>query len=189
MSDDTNEPFPWKIRPFKKADHDRSAFDCGVPSLNDWLKNKMSQWEKKGFSRTLVLVKDGERAVRGYYALSPHTVLHEALTEDQGKGLPMVDVPVVLIGRLAVDQTLQGQAFGRDLLLHALRRIYRLSLAMGVRAVEVDAIDDSAVRFYRAYGFEPLADQPRKLYLPIPVVRTLFESGAKPRSPRRSAVP
>ena len=181
MSDAPDEPFRWQIRPFRKADHDRTAFDCGVPSLNDWLKRKATQWEKKGYARTLVLLKDGERAVRGYYAISPHSILYEALTDDQRRGLPSVDVPVLLIGRLAVDRTLHGRGFGRDLLMHALRRVDRLSLAAGIRAIEVDAIDDAAVRFYRQYGFEPLLDRPRKLYLPISVVKKLLDGGTQPR--------
>lgn len=93
----------WEIEPFERHRHDRIGFDCGVPALNDWLATKVSQYEKRDLARTYVLVEQGRTVVKGYYALSNHTVMYEALPKDEGKGLPHIDVPVVLIGRLAVD--------------------------------------------------------------------------------------
>ena len=111
--------------------------------------------------------------VRGYYAVSSHAVRYEALPEDQAKGLPHLDVPVMLVGRLAVDQSEQGKGLGSLLLIDALRRARHLADHVGVRAVEVDAIDDAARRFYVRHGFIALQDDPRHLFLPIAVVRKL----------------
>jgi hypothetical protein len=97
------------VEPFDRGRHDRSGFDCGVPSLNDWLTTEAGQFEKRDLARVYVLVTAGEMIVKGYYALSGHTVAYEALPEDQAKGLPRIDVPVVLIGRLAAAQSTQGQ--------------------------------------------------------------------------------
>jgi predicted GNAT family N-acyltransferase len=147
--------------------HDRSQFDCGYPSLNDWLKLRAGQFEKKHLARTCVCVRKSESLVLGYYALSSHRVRYEALFEDQAKGLPKIDVPVVLLGRLAVDQSVRGQGLGQLLLVDALRKVQHISELIGVRAVEVDAIDDKASNFYMRFGFLRLADAPLHLFLAI----------------------
>jgi GNAT superfamily N-acetyltransferase len=87
--------------------------------------------------------------------------------------LPRTDVPVVLLGRLAVDRSTQGQGLGALLLIDALRRAQFLSDQIGIRAVEVEAIDDAARDFYQRFGFTPLADAPRHLYLSMQAIRGL----------------
>ncbi|QDV13916.1 hypothetical protein CA51_38080 [Rosistilla oblonga] len=163
----------WGIEPFERKKHVRTGFDCGVAVLNDWLATKISQYEKRDLARTYVLVGDGGNAVKGYYALSNHTVVYEALAKDQARGLPQIDLPVVLIGRLAVDTTVRGQGLGEFLLLDALRRVEYLAAKIGIQAVEVDAINDRAKQFYLKYGFTPLQDNPSHLFLPMQVVRKL----------------
>ena len=93
--------------------------------------------------------------------------------ESQAKGLPQIDMPVVLIGRLAVDQSVQGQTLGEFLLIDALRRAEYLAAKIGIRAVEVDAINQTAKRFYERYGFLTLSDDPHHLFLPINIIRKL----------------
>jgi predicted GNAT family N-acyltransferase len=163
----------WIIEPFDKQRHDRAGFDCGVPALNDWLGTKASQFERKDLARTYVLVVQGQTSIKGYYALSNHTVVYEALPEEQTKGLPRIDMPVVLIGRLAVDSSVQGQKLGEFLLLDALRRAEYLANKIGIQAVEVDAVDQTAQHFYEKYGFLSLADDPRHLFVPMKVIRKL----------------
>jgi GNAT superfamily N-acetyltransferase len=163
----------WIIEPFEKKRHDRTGFDCGIAALNDWLATKVSQFDKKDLARTYVLVRRDEAAVQGYYALSNHTVVYEALPNDQAKGLPAIDIPVVLIGRLAVDLSAQGEGLGEFLLIDALRRAEYLADRIGIQAVEVDAINEAAKRFYERYGFLSLADDPHHLFLPMKVIRRL----------------
>jgi len=163
----------WTVEAYDRSRHDRSQFDCGIPVLNEWLATKISQFEKKDLARTYVLVESGHDVVQGYYALSNHTVIFDALPEDQAKGLPRIDVPVVLIGRLAVDLSTQGQGLGEFLLIDALRRAEYLASKIGIRAVEVDAINDAARKFYEKYGFLSLKDDPHHLFLPIQVIRKL----------------
>ena len=117
-------PSPWSIEPFHRQTHDRAGFDCGVPELNEWLATKASQFEKKDLARIYVLVETGQTTVKGYYALSNHTVAYEVMPPDQAKGLPRIDLPVVLIGKLAVDRSVQGQRLGELLLMDALCRAY-----------------------------------------------------------------
>lgn len=165
-------PGTWVIEKLSRR-HDRAAFDCGHPSFDDWLRLRAGQYEKKDLARTYVAVRTGEVVVVGYYAIAAHRVSYEALTEDQAKGLPRIDVPVLLLGRLAVDRGAQGQGLGSLLLVDALRRAHHLSDQIGFRAVEVDAIDDAARAFYLRFGFASLADDPRHLYLQVQAIRRL----------------
>jgi predicted GNAT family N-acyltransferase len=153
--------------------HDRSQFDCGQASLNDWLRMRSSQFDRRDLARTYVLVQSGESVVLGYYALTTHRVRYDALPADEAKGLPQIDIPVILLGRLAVDQSIRGQGCGELLLLDALRRCELISDQVGVRAVEVDAIDSAAQQFYRKYGFLELLDDPHHLLLPMSDIRQL----------------
>lgn len=168
----SNSAAAWVI---EKLDgrHDRTAFDCGQPLLNDWFRLRAGQYEKKDLARTYVAVRPGEVVVLGYYAISTHRVSYEALPAEQAKGLPKIDVPVVLLGRLAVDRAAQGQGLGAFLLLDALRRAQHIADSVGIRAVEVDAIDEAARQFYLKFGFTLLTDDPNHLFLPMHVIRKL----------------
>ncbi len=124
-------------------------------------------------ARTYVCVRNDEPLVLGYYALCSHRVRYEALSHDQAKGLPKIDVPVVLLGRLAVDQSAQGKGLGELLLVDALRKVQHVADLIGVRAVEVDAIDDRARSFYSRFGFLSLEDDRLHLFLPMHDIRQL----------------
>lgn len=163
---------PWDIQRLHKS-HDRASFDCGKTQLNEWIQRLAGQHERRDLSRTYVAVQSGESKVLGYYAISNHQVGYESLPEDQAKGLPAIDIPVVLLGRLAVDKSVQGQGLGAYLLIDALRRANHISLHIGVRAVEVHAVDEGARRFYLKYGFVSLLDDERHLFLPMQVIRKL----------------
>ena len=162
----------WTIQKLSRS-HDREVFDCGNDVLNDWLRKRVSQYEKRDLSRAYVADREGELRVCGYYAISTHRVRYEALPTEQAKGLPKIDVPVVLLGRLAVDKTAQGQGLGSLLLVDAFRRVELVSIQVGVRAVEVDAMDDAARRFYSKFGFTSLLDDRNHLFLSIKAVRAL----------------
>jgi GNAT superfamily N-acetyltransferase len=162
----------WTIRRLNKT-HDRSAFDCGQPMLDDWLKDRAGQFDRRDLSRTFVATRPDEALVLGYYAIATHRVTYEVLPAEEAKGLPRLDVPVVLLGRLAVDISTQRKGLGAALLVDALRRASQISEQVGIRAVEVDALDDAARAFYLKFGFRPLLDDPRHLFLPMHVIRKL----------------
>ena len=162
----------WIIRRLDSR-HDRSAFDCGVGALNNWLKERAGQYDRRDLARTYIATRSSSDVCCGYYALSTHHVEYAALTEDAAKGLPIVDVPVVLLGRLAVCRSCQGEGLGEYLLIDALRRIASTADTIGIRAVEVDAIHEASKRFYLKYGFRELKDDPRHLFLPMQVIRKL----------------
>jgi predicted GNAT family N-acyltransferase len=162
----------WTIERLGKS-HDRTSFDCGRSPLNSWLQQLAGQYDRRDLARTYVAVRPGETKVCGYYAISNHQVGFDALSSSQSKGLPNIDIPVVLLGRLAVDKTVQGRGLVEQLLVDALRRSLYVSQHIGVRAVEVDAIDEEARRFYLKYGFVSLLDDRRHLFLSMQVIRKL----------------
>jgi GNAT superfamily N-acetyltransferase len=162
----------WMIRRLAKV-HDRSSFDSGQPLLDEWLKDRAGQFDRRDLSRTFVATRTDSTVVVGYYAISTHRVVYDTLPTAEAKGLPRLDVPVVLIGRLAVDQSVQGQGLGALLLVDALRRSLQISEQVGIRAVEVDALDDAARNFYLKFGFCSLLDDPRHLFLTMAEIRKL----------------
>jgi GNAT superfamily N-acetyltransferase len=162
----------WEVRRLDRR-HDRANFDCGQPALNEWLQLRAGQFDRKDLARTFAATRPGSTAVLGYYALATHRVLFETLPAEEAKGLPRLDVPVLLLGRLAVDGTVQGQGLGAFLLVDALRRAVHISEQAGIRAVEVDTLEETAKRFYLRFGFRPLLDDPHHLFLPMHEIRKL----------------
>ena len=163
----------WTVEPLGN-EHDRSAFSCGKPALDDFFRARASQYEKRRLGKTFVAVPPGQKRVIGYHTLAAGAVSFEHLPADATRRLPKHPMPVVLLARLAVDQTAQGKRLGEGLLLDALQRALDISAGLGVHAVEVDALDTSAAAFYHKYGFTPLPDDPLHLYLPIATVEELL---------------
>lgn len=163
----------WCIERLDRS-HERGEFCCGKAPLDEFLRSLVSQYEKRNLGRTYVAVLEGEKRVRGYYTLASSAVAFAQVPPKIARKLPRHPVPVVLLARLAVDQSVQGQGLGAELLMDALRRCRELAAALGMFAVEVLAIDDEARRFDAKYGFMPLLDDGRHLYLPMKIVETLF---------------
>ncbi|HEY4261655.1 MAG TPA: GNAT family N-acetyltransferase [Schlesneria sp.] len=135
-----------------------------------FVRASVSQYEKRRLGKTFIAVPSGKKRVVGYYTLAASAVSFLTLPTGVSRKLPKHPIPVVLLARLAVDQSAQGKHLGEGLLLDALQRALDLSSDLGIHAVEVDALDDSAAAFYRKYGFSPLVDHPRHLYLPIATI-------------------
>ncbi len=150
--------------------HDRDSFDCGEPSLNDYLKLFARQNDSRGLGKTFVAVLPNETIVKGYYTVSSSSISFETLPEN----LPRYPIPVVHLGRLAVDHSARGTGLGGILLIDALLRADRLADQLGIYAVEVRALNAAARNFYLRYGFEPLSDDELHLYMTIKTIRKLF---------------
>ena len=163
----------WSIEKLSKG-HDRKSFNCGVPDLDDYLQRFARQNEAAGISQHFVaLDAPDSRVIHGYYALCAGAVAFDQVSRDLRKRLPRYPVPVAHLGRLAVDQSAAGQRLGEFLLMDALARTLRAADQIGIHAVEVVAINESARTFYRKYGFYPLKDDRQHLYLPIATVKKL----------------
>ena len=151
------------------AAHERTLFDCGEPSLNDYLHRFARQNTEKHLGRTYVALPEGENRVVGYYTVASGAVARESVPEN----LPHYPIPALHLGRLAVDKTAQGQGMGELLLFHALRTAAQLSERVAVYCVEVIALNDAARSFYQKYGFLAVLDDPLHLYLPMKAILKL----------------
>jgi GNAT superfamily N-acetyltransferase len=146
------------------ATHDVSAFDCGVPELDIWLKKRALANEETGASRTYVVCAAGR--VVGYYALATGGV---ALTQAPGRvRRNMPDpVPVMILGRLAVNQNWKGRNLGASLLRDAIGRTLQAAEIGGIRAILVNAISEDARRFYERNGFRSSPVDPMILMITV----------------------
>ena len=152
------------IEPLGKQ-HDRAAFSCGQPALDDWFRRQAGQDEKRNIARVFVAVDD-EHGVIGFYSLSSFTLAIEDLPQEIARKLPRYDaIPAALIGRLARDQRVRGLRIGDLLLADAIRRILSASRSLAVFAIIVDAKDDRAAAFYENFGFKRFPARLERLFL------------------------
>jgi GNAT superfamily N-acetyltransferase len=157
--------------------HEREAFHCGVKALNDFLQRTARQHQERGVSRTFALVDPNSETptnILGFFTLSACEAFAADLPAALANRLPRV-IPAVLLGRLAIDRTVQGQGYGSALLVEAIRRVAATSTQVGVAGLFVDAKDDNAAAFYRKYGFVPLPANPRRLFLPLSTLLDIVE--------------
>lgn len=151
-----------------KAAHDRTAFDCGEPALDDFLRTKAAQHQARRVSRTFVLTDSAEpRRILGFYSLSNSQVAREQLSADEARALPRHPIPAVMLARLAVDRSQQGKRLGQRLLMDVIKRCALVGQQSGVYALLVDAKNEGAKRFYELFGFVSIAGRPMTLYLPL----------------------
>lgn len=145
------------------ASHDTQAFDCGAAPLNQFLQRYALANQANGSARTFVTLAQGQ--VLGYYSLAAASVEHAAAPQRVSKGLARHPIPMLLLARLAVDVRAQGRGVGRSLLQSALLKYLQACEVIGCRALMVHAKDETAVRFYQSYGFEPSPVDAAHLYL------------------------
>ena len=164
--------------------HDKNDFDCGEPELNNFLQKLARQQAEKDFNRTYVACNAGENKLLGFYAISFGSINFENWPVHAG--LPRYPVPVVRIGRLAVDLRAQGRGVGIALVRHAMRLSESTADKIGLYAVVVDAKNDAAANFYARFGFVRFPDRPLELFLTLKVVRralALAQDQACPHPP------
>ena len=154
------------------AHHDTGAFACGVESLDRWLNLRALKNQATGASRTFVIC-DGKR-VLAYYALASSAVTAEVATGRLRRNMPD-PIPVVVLGRLAIDQSLQGQGIGRALVRDACLRVLAAADAIGIRGLLVHALSPEAQVFYEHVGFEPSPLEPMTLMATLADVRAGLE--------------
>lgn len=140
-----------------------SDFRCGEESLEVWLRGRARRNERSGASRTMVSTTR-EGRVAGYYCLSASSLERGDGPPELAAGMPS-SIPVVLLGRLAVDNAFQGCGLGVSLLQHATARALEAAETIGIHAMLVHAINDDVVPFYERFGFTRFPDQQRTLYL------------------------
>ncbi len=154
------------------ANHEVEAFTSGVESLDTWLKRRAMKNQATGASRTFVAC-NGHRIV-AYYALASSAVAVMEATGRFRRNMPD-PIPVVLLGRLAVDQSFHGKGFGRALLRDAGHRVIQAANIIGVRALLVQALSAEAKAFYEHIGFNASLLEPMILMITLADLKASLE--------------
>ena len=169
----------WREEPIAKK-HDRAAFDCGEPALNEFLQRHARQNHDKGVAKTFLAISKADgKTIMGFYTLCPASVEYSRAPEIVRKGLARHDLTVFRLARLAVGREFQGQGLGGQLLLSAGRRCLLAATEVGGVALLIDAKNERAANWYASYGAVPLVDAPQSLVLPLATVQAALESAGK----------
>lgn len=155
-------------------DHLTEGFTSGAPTLDTWLQRKARANQASGASRSYVLCR-GQRVV-GFYALAAGSVSHDLAPRKLRQNMPD-PIPVIVLGRLAIDISEQGNGLGRALLRDAVLRITAAAGEVGIAAILVHALNDRAKAFYLEAGFAETVVEPMTLFLRIRDARALLGEG------------
>ncbi|MEW6736260.1 MAG: GNAT family N-acetyltransferase [Acidobacteriota bacterium] len=163
----------WTIEPFNSAMHKRDDFACGYAELDTYIRQYASQDAKKRIAQIFVALFDDDLTIKGYYTVSAASFRKEDLPTELAKRLPHYPVPAAILGRLAVDQTAQGQRLGEYLLMNAFDRIIQASRSIAIHAIIADAKDERVKAFYERYGFRAFKAQPLRMFISMATVEQL----------------
>jgi len=184
-----SKPSAYTIEPFDPEKHDRAAFSCGVEQVDNYFQKTANKLAKADNVRLYVMVNSAGTVI-GFYALNAHAVHFTDLPAKFARTRPSHgNIPAAYISMIGRDQKFRGGGYGGDLLVDALRRIAVAADAIGVAVVMLDVLDcgdpDRVARrktLYESYGFQSLASNPLRMFLPVSVVRKLIvedEDGQK----------
>lgn len=151
---------PEKLQPY----HSFKAFDSGKPVLDEWLQKRALRNEETGGSRTYVVCI--KKQIVGFYTLAVGSIEAQKAPGKIRRNMPD-PIPVMIIGRLAVDQKYQRSGIGRGLLRDAILRIVQAAEIAGIRAILVHALDDDAKTFYQRCGFRVSPLEPLTLLITV----------------------
>ena len=139
--------------------HHLESFCSGEPSLDNWLQQRALKNEILGASRTFVVsieegsTEDNKKAVVGFYTLSAGSVAHSQVSSKTKRNMPN-PLPVLVLGRLTVDNQSQGYGLGASLLQDAVLRSKTAAEYIGAKALLVHALSEEAKGFYEKFGFQ-----------------------------------
>ena len=146
-------------------------FDCGNQVLNDYLKKYAIANDRNGVAKVFICVPQGSQTIVGYYTSSASVISTDAIPDEVRGNFPK-ETSALLIGRIAVDKSMQNQGVGKKLLKHALEYAIDISQKTGVYAVRVDAKDENGKNYYKdKFGFIAFNDAPLSLFLPLATIK------------------
>jgi GNAT superfamily N-acetyltransferase len=146
------------------AAHYIADFECGEPALDYWLKHRALRNEKQRASRTYVVCVEDQ--VIAYYCLATASIESRLASPRLRRNMPD-PIPMMVLGRLAVDLAWQRHGLGKLLLRDAILRTVQVSEVAGVKGLLVHALSDAAVRFYESHGFHSSPTEERTLFLSL----------------------
>jgi ribosomal protein S18 acetylase RimI-like enzyme len=157
--------------------HQREDFACGDAGLDRWLQKFAGQNRRKDFAATWVIA-DAQYRVAAYATLTMSSLDLSAAPEVLGKSAPR-QIPVLLIGRLAVDQRFQRLGVGTTLVRHLLGTAVELNRKAACKAVVVNALNERARTWWEdRFGFTRFSTDPTDfdLYLLTADIEATFQS-------------
>ncbi len=153
---------------------DRNSFDCGNEALNCYLRQTARQHNKKGISRTFILVDSTQpEKIIGYFTLALCEIRAIELPSKWSKKYP-ASIAGVKLARLAVEKDYQRQGIGEILMIEAMKRALIIADNAGVIGLFVDAKDEAAKEYYHQYDFVSLVDNPLKMFLSLATIREIL---------------
>ena len=152
--------------------HQTERFACGIETLDIWLKQHALKNQISGASRTFVVCESSR--VLAYYALASSAVVVKATSGRFRRNMPD-PIPVVVLGRLAVDRELHGHGIGRALVRDAATRVLQAAEIIGIRGIVVHALSDAAKAFYEHIGFDPSPLDPMTLMITLPDIEASLQ--------------
>jgi len=155
------------------TEHRLADFDCGEPSLDEWLRRRALKNQASGASRCFVICEGAD--VVGYCSLSAGAIDHSASPKALRRNMPD-PLPILLLGRLAVDRRHHNRGLGRALLRDAMIRAAGVANA-GVVAILVHALSDAARQFYLSSGFVESPVQKMTLLMTLQTAREVLAEG------------
>lgn len=141
-------------------DDDRDSFDCGQPTLDNWLRRNAWRNQRAGVSRTYVLSDSETSAIAGYVSLAVGEVQREFLPKARQRNMPD-PVPIFLLGQLAVDRRWQGRGLADVLLAHAIRMTIHAAETVGSYALVTHPLNETIRGYYENRGFSGLPGDPK----------------------------
>ncbi|MDF1795281.1 MAG: GNAT family N-acetyltransferase [Coxiellaceae bacterium] len=153
------------------SSNDTAHFDSGEKSLDNWLKKRALKNQTSGASRCFVICSDNK--VIGYYSLSAGAIIREATTKSMQRNMPN-PLPVLLLGRLAIDKQHHNGGLGSALLRDAMLRAVNVSHEAGIFALLVHTLSEPAKQFYLSRGFVESPIQPMTLIMTLKTVRSIL---------------
>ena len=163
-----------EIVPYNRK-YRRENFDCGKDSLNNYILRNVSKDVRSGACTCFVILQD-EDQVTAYYTLTAESIPKRDAPDKFQKKTTYEYIPVILLGRLAVDKSQMGKGYGKLLLIDALQRSLEVTTnQIGAVAVIVDPIDEEAIAFYSKYGFILLPTSGR-MFMSMNKIKSAFNS-------------
>lgn len=158
------------------SQHDKEKFSCGKELLDHYFWRQAKQDVKRKLAVCFVWVDKETSKISGYYTLSSNSIPNDLIPDTFKHNFPKsyISLPVILMGRFAIDKSFQGKGIGKVLLIDALKRCFEVSGSIGAFAVIVDPLDIDAEKFYEKFGFIKLPDS-GKMFMAMKTIRDLFE--------------
>ena len=152
--------------------HNRTNFNCGDNILNLYLQKFANQDQKRSLSKIYVLADN--KKIIGFYTVSAHSVSKNSMPVNITSG-NYNDLPFLLLGRLAVDKSYQGEGYGEALVYHACKVTMNAAEQIGIFGMIVEAKNDKVMEFYKKLGFKQLKNTQNRLVLSTAAITKIIE--------------